>query len=273
MAREIGTRTALTIAGFDPSGGAGLQMDLKCFAALGVHGCSVVTAITVQNTAQVRSVFALPPTLVNEQLDAIYDDFKVDVVKTGMLHDASIVGVVAARVAEEGTPLVVDPVLNASVGASLSSADLVAALKERLLPKALLVTPNIPEAEELTGLRIRGEEGLRRACLELFQLGCESVLIKGGHLPGGPANDLFYDGTFRVYEGERLDRSVHGTGCMLSAFTAAELARGASVQDAVGLAKRLVTDAIRFAGEPGKGRSIGNPLTGFQNSGQKSPQR
>ena len=269
MAREIGTRTALTIAGSDPSGGAGLQMDLKCFAALGVHGCSVATAITVQNTMGVRSVFPLSPNLVREQLDAIYDDFTVDVVKTGMLHDASIAGVVATRLTEEGTPLVVDPVLSATAGASLSDRDLVVALRERLLTKAFLVTPNIPEAEELAGQRIRGDDGLRRACIELFQLGCENVLIKGGHLTGRQANDLFYDGTFRIFEGERLERKVHGTGCMLSAFTAAELAKGVEVQDAIGRAKRLVSDAIRFGEGLGKGQPLGNPLVGLQNSAQR----
>jgi len=262
-------RVALTIAGSDPSGGAGIQMDLKCFAAVGVHGCSVLTAVTVQNTSGVKSANPVSPKLVREQLDAIFDDFKIDIAKTGMLYDSAIVEVVAARMAEEGTPLLVDPVLAPTAGSPLASHDLAGALKLRLLPKALLVTPNIPEAEELSGVKIRGEDSMRRACLEIYQLGCENVLLKGGHIPHGPANDLFYDGAFRSFEGKRLGRDVHGTGCMLSAFAAAVLAKGLPMTEAIGIAKLYVTEAIRFSESPGKGRFIGNPFVKLMNSAQK----
>jgi len=269
MVPDRTARVALTIAGSDPSGGAGVQMDLKCFAAVGVHGCSALTAVTVQNTTGVRSANPLSPKLVREQLEALYDDFKIDIVKTGMLYEAAIVEVVTAKLGEEGTPLVVDPVLAATAGAPLASNDLAGALKQRLLPKALLVTPNIAEAEEMTGVHIRGEDSMRHACIELYQLGCENVLLKGGHIPKGPANDLLYDGTFHVLEGPRLERNVHGTGCMLSAFSAGMLAKGLSVPEAVGLAKLYVMDAIRFSEGHGKGRLIGNPFVNIQKAAQK----
>lgn len=269
MARHGSARVVLTVAGSDPSGGAGIQMDLKCFAAVGVHGCSAVTAVTAQNTSRVASVLPLSPGTVREQLDAVYEDFKIEALKTGMLYEASIVETVAAKVAEEGTPLILDPVLTASVGATLSKPDLVQALKERLLPKAHLITPNIPEAAELIEGRIRSEEDMRHACQELYQMGCENVLLKGGHLPGGQANDLFYDGRFRLYEGPRLDRKVHGTGCMLSAFIAALLGKGLALEDAIGLSKGYVTDAIRFGTDLGRGTAIGDPMVGLYNSSQR----
>jgi len=269
MAPDRSARVALTIAGSDPSGGAGIQMDLKCFAAVGVHGCSAVTAVTVQSTSGVRSANPVSAKLVREQLDALFDDFKIDIVKTGMLHNSAIVEVVAAKMAEEGTPLVVDPVLAATAGSPLASHDLAGALKLRLLPKAMLVSPNIPEAEELSGVQISGDDSMRHACIEIYQLGCENVLLKGGHIPRGPANDLFYDGAFRVFEGKRVGRDVHGTGCMLSAFAAGMLAKGLPMTEAIGIAKLYVTEAIRFSESPGKGRFIGNPFVKLLNAARK----
>jgi len=269
MASDKNLRTVLTVAGSDSSGGAGLQMDLKAFAALGVHGCAVVTAVTAQNTSEVRHVSPVPAKLVREQLDALFDDFKIDVVKTGMLFDSSIVEAVAAKLAEEGTKLVVDPVLVSSAGPALSSKDLVQALRDRLIPKAYLCTPNIPEAAELTDNPIRGEDGMRRACQDLYQLGCENILVKGGHLAKGPIRDVFYDGSFRVFEGTRIERKVHGTGCMLSAFITAILAKGIPCADAVELARRYTFDAIRFSSDLGRGASIANPLTTLHNSAQR----
>jgi len=260
VARARSVRTALTIAGSDPSGGAGAQMDLKCFAALGVHGCSALTAVTVQNTAGVRSANPLAPRLVKEQLDALYDDFKIDAVKTGMLHDAAIVKVVAGRLAREGTPLVVDPVLSATSGAALARPDLAKAIRTRLMPLAILVAPNVPEAEALSGVRISGLETMKRACVRLSRSGARNVLIKGGHLGGGSASDLLYDGEFHIFRGQRIYRDVHGTGCMLSAFTTGFLACGLPVPEAVGLAKLRVMEAIRFSERPGRGRFIGDPL-------------
>jgi hydroxymethylpyrimidine/phosphomethylpyrimidine kinase len=268
MARSDGMNAVLTIAGSDPSGGAGIQMDLKCFAAAGVHGCAALTAVTAQNTDRVLSVHPMSPKIVKDQLDAVYNDLEIAAVKTGMLYEASIVEVVAAKVAEEGTALIVDPVLTASVGASLSKPDLIHAIRDRLIPKALLVTPNIPEAEELVGMEIRGEEDMRIACQQFHQLGCESVLLKGGHLRNQPANDLFYDGRYRMYQSPRLDRNVHGTGCMLSAFIAAHLGNGVPLQDSIGLAKDQLTEVIRFGSDIGRGMAVGDPLIGMRNASQ-----
>jgi hydroxymethylpyrimidine kinase/phosphomethylpyrimidine kinase len=260
MVRKEKQRTVLSVAGSDPSGGAGVQMDLKCFAAAGVHGCSAITAITVQNTKGVRSVTALPARLVAAQLEAVFDDLEISAMKTGMLHNASTVGVVAANAAEKGTALIVDPVLAASRGAPLSRPDLMAALRERLIPQAILVTPNIPEAEKMTGIEIREVDDMRGACREILALGCKSVLLKGGHLPTKESDDLFYDGRFCVFKGTRLDRNVHGTGCMLSAFITAFVGKGWPVRKSVGMAKGIVTEVIRTSRPIGRGMYIGNPL-------------
>lgn len=260
VAGKASAGSALTIAGSDPSGGAGIQMDLKCFSASGVHGCSVLTAVTVQNTAGVRSANPVSPRLVGEQLDAVYDDFSIGAVKTGMLHNAAIVRVVAEKLEKEGTPLVVDPVLSATRGAPLARADLLGAIRKRLLPLALVVMPNLREAGALTGADVTDVDSMIQACVELRGMGARNVLLKGGHLAGRNATDLFYDGEFHNLMSRRLGREVHGTGCMLSAFTAAYLARGTPLPDAVLLAKGRVTEAIRLSTRPGKGRAIGMPL-------------
>ena len=260
MVRKEKPRTVLSVAGSDPSGGAGVQMDLKCFAAAGVHGCSAITAITVQNTKGVRSVTALPARLVAAQLEAIFDDVEISAMKTGMLHNASTVGVVVAKVAELGTALIVDPVLAASRGAPLSKPDLLGALRERLIPQAILVTPNIPEAERIARMEIRGEDDMRSACREILALGCKSVLLKGGHMNTKESNDLFYDGRFRVFKGPRLDRNVHGTGCMLSAFITTFVGKGWPLRKSVETAKGIVTGIIRSSRPIGRGMYIGNPL-------------
>jgi len=250
---------ALTIAGSDPSGGAGLQMDLRCFASAGVHGCSVVTAVTVQNTQGVRSAFPVPPRVVRAQLDAVYDDFDVAAAKTGMLHDAGIVSVVADRMRKEGTPLVVDPVLSATHGAPLARPDLVGAIRRRLLPAALLVTPNIAEAGTLTGVRMDGLDSMKLACAALSRMGAQNVLLKGGHLSGRDARDLFYDGEFHFLAARRHKRDVHGAGCMLSALVAGMLATGMPLENAVLFAKARVAEAIRRSTRPGRGRAVGAP--------------
>jgi hydroxymethylpyrimidine/phosphomethylpyrimidine kinase len=257
--RKRKSETALTIAGSDPSGGAGVQMDLKCFAAANVHGCSALTAVTVQNTRGVRSANPVAPRLVLDQLDAVFSDFEVSSAKTGMLCEAAIVKVVADRLAKEGTPLVVDPVLAATRGAALARPGLAGAIKKRLLPIALLVTPNIPEAEALAGIRIDGPDEMKRACIALSRFGARNVLLKGGHAAGARASDLLYDGEFTVLTGPRLRRDVHGTGCMLSAFIAAYLARGMPLQDASLVAKARVAEAIERSTRPGGGRAIGMP--------------
>jgi hydroxymethylpyrimidine/phosphomethylpyrimidine kinase len=273
MAPQSPPKVVLTCAGSDPSGGAGVQMDLKCFAAIGVHGCSVICAITAQDTTGVRSVHSVPAAVVQGQMAAIFEDFKISAMKTGMLYDASIVKAVAAKVAREGTALIVDPVLSASLGVPLSKPNLVAAFRDLLIPRALLVTPNIPEAALIAQMDILGEGDMRRACREIRHLGCKSVLIKGGHLPSGPSNDIFYDGRFRSFKGQRLSRKVHGTGCMLSALITALIAKGHPLEKSIGMAKCHVAEVISSSSRIGRGMDIGDPFIGLKNTPIGSSQR
>ena len=248
-------KTAMTIAGSDSGGGAGIQADLKTFAALGVYGTSAITAITAQNTVRVTQVLELPPGLVAAQIDAIVSDIGADAVKTGMLASSAIIEVVAAKVREHGLDnLVVDPVMVAKSGDALLQQEAVAALRELLLPLALVVTPNIPEAEVLVGRKLEGPDDLRRAAEEIGALGARHVVIKGGHRDG-PAVDLHYDGhSFHEFATPRVDTtSTHGTGCTFASAIAASLAKGLGVRDAVAMAKAYVTKALQSAYPVGHG--------------------
>ncbi|MCL5110550.1 MAG: bifunctional hydroxymethylpyrimidine kinase/phosphomethylpyrimidine kinase [Chloroflexi bacterium] len=247
---------ALTIAGSDSGGGAGIQADLKTFAALGVYGMSVLTAVTAQNTVGVSAVHELPPDFVGAQLDAVLTDIGCQAAKTGMLANAGIIEMVARKVRQYAVPnLVVDPVMVAKSGDPLLRRDAVAVLKEILLPLAYVVTPNAPEAEEIVGRRLEGEEDFRRAAAEIQALGPRHVIIKGGHRPG-EAVDLLYDGhEYREYRAPRLpSRHTHGTGCTFSAAIAALLARGLPVTEAVAGAKEYLTRAIEQSFPIGRGR-------------------
>ena len=248
-------KTAMTIAGSDSGGGAGIQADLKTFSALGVYGTSAITAITAQNTQGVTQVLELPPDLVAAQIDAIVSDIGADAVKTGMLANAAIIEVVADKVRQHGLAnLVVDPVMVAKSGDHLLRQDAVAALRELLLPLALVVTPNIPEAEVLVGRKLEGPDDLRRAAEEIGALGARHVVLKGGHLDG-PAVDLYYDGrSFHEFAAPRVDTSsTHGTGCTFASAIAAGLAKGSSVRDAVAMAKAYLTTALQSAYPVGHG--------------------
>ncbi len=248
-------RTALTIAGSDSGGGAGIQADLKTFAALGVYGTSALTAVTAQNTVGVRAVEEVSPALVVAQIDAVLEDIGADAAKTGMLSSAAIIAAVAGRIGAHGiTRLVVDPVMVSKSGDRLLREDAVRALRTVLLPLALVVTPNLPEAETLAGMPIGNRATLEDAARRIAALGPRYVLIKGGHAPGDPV-DILCDGhAFRAYPGERLiTTSTHGTGCTLSAAIAAYLARGVPVEDAVGRAKGYVAAAMRAANPLGRG--------------------
>lgn len=249
-------RIALTIAGSDSGGGAGIQADLKTFAALGVYGMSALTAITAQNTVGVTAVHELPPDFVGAQIDAVMLDIGCQAAKTGMLANAGIVEVVARKVREHAIAnLVVDPVMVAKSGDHLLRRDAVAALKELLLPLAFVVTPNVPEAEEIVGHELADEEeDYRRAAAEILALGPRYVIIKGGHRPG-EAVDLLYDGReFRQFRAPRLPgRHTHGTGCTFSAAIAALLARGLPVGEAVEGAKEYLTRAIAQSFPIGQG--------------------
>jgi hydroxymethylpyrimidine/phosphomethylpyrimidine kinase len=251
-------RIALTIAGSDSGGGAGIQADLKTFAAHGVYGTSAITAVTAQNTRGVLAFDALSPSLVRAQIEAIASDLRPHAVKTGMLANAAIVEAVAAAVRDLDLPwLVVDPVMVAKSGDRLLDDDAIAAVKTELLKRACVVTPNIPEAEALTGVSIATDVDRREAAKRLIGMGPAAVIIKGGHFPAGDITDLLYDGsTFTEFRGERVPgRHTHGTGCTFAAALAAELALGRSLVDAIPSVQRYVAGAIRHA--PGLGAGNG----------------
>ena len=252
----------MTIAGSDSGGGAGIQADLKTFAALGVYGTSVITAITAQNTLEVTAVHEVPTQVVAAQIEAVLSDIGADAVKTGMLSSSAIIETVSEALRRHGVQrLVVDPVMVAKSGARLLREDAVDALRTALIPLATVVTPNVPEAEVLAGMSIASSGDARRAAEKVLSLGARSVVVKGGHLEG-PAVDLFHDGTeFREFTSPRIDtRSTHGTGCTFASAIAACLARGMDVAQAVGVAKEFVTGGMQHAFPIGEGHG---PLNHF----------
>ena len=247
---------ALTIAGSDPSGGAGLQADLKTFHQFGVYGEAVVTLITVQNTLEVSRVECLPPDLVVEQIRAVLEDVRPQAAKTGALGHRAIVEAVAEAAAEFDFPLVVDPVLISKHGAPLLAEDARAALIERLIPRAALLTPNLHEAAALAGFPVGDPDQMRRAAEAIARLGARAVLVKGGHLETGATDVLLADGRFYEFPAPRIaTRHTHGSGCTYSAAIAACLARGLELPDAVRAAKAFITEAIRT--NPGLGGGAG----------------
>ncbi|MGA2196703.1 MAG: bifunctional hydroxymethylpyrimidine kinase/phosphomethylpyrimidine kinase [Bryobacteraceae bacterium] len=257
---------ALTIAGSDPSGGAGLQADLKTFHQFGVYGEAVVTLVTVQNSLRVSRVEVLPLDLVLEQIRAVVEDMPPDAAKTGALGSAEMVEAVARAAAEFGFPLVVDPVMVSKHGLPLLPEAAVHAIRQHLLPRAALVTPNIPEAEALTGIPIRTLDDMRRAARRICEMGARAALIKGGHTPGEDSTDILFDGAgWRDFPAPRIaTRHTHGTGCTFSAAIAAGLARGQALDEAVARAKRFIQEAIRT--NPGLGRGAG-PVNHFAKGG------
>jgi hydroxymethylpyrimidine/phosphomethylpyrimidine kinase len=239
---------ALTIAGSDNGGGAGIQADLKTFQELGVYGMTVITAIAAQNTMGVQGVFPISYEGIAQQLDSTGEDFQPRAVKTGMLYSAEIIRLVAAKWQQFGwTNLVIDPVMVAKGGAPLLQQEAVQALVEELMPHALLTTPNIPEAELLTGMNITNLDEREEAAKQLVQMGTTYALIKGGHETGsGTVVDVLYDGqSFHYLENLRvMTRHTHGTGCTFSAAITAELAKGSSVLAAVTTARAFIQAAI-----------------------------
>ena len=248
----------LTIAGSDSGGGAGIQADLKAFAAHGVHGLSAIAAVTAQNTRTVTSVHPVPVRELERQIDAVFDDFPIAAVKLGMLGNAATVRCVARALAARRPAIVVlDPVMIATSGASLLEPAAVRALRDDLLPLATVVTPNVPEAEALTGRRIASAAALQDAAAALRDLTDAAVLLKGGHLTRGPVVDLLLDdaGVLRITH-ERLRLSAHGTGCTLASALAARLGRGEPLRTAVRGAVRFVQGALRHGYRPGRGRLV-----------------
>ena len=259
---------ALTIAGSDPSGGAGIQADLKTFHQFGVYGEAVITLLTVQNTVGVRRVECMPAALVVEQLRAVLDDIPPGAVKTGALGNAATVEALGEAAAQFTVPLVVDPVMVSKHGAPLLPDSAINALKEKLLRHASLVMPNLAEAAALTGMAIGNLAAMRAAACRICELGPAATLVKGGHL-AGVATDVLYDRSgFREFSAERIATPhTHGTGCTYSAAITAGLARGLGLVDAIAAAKRFITEAIRT--NPGLGHGSGPVnhharLDGFQ---------
>jgi hydroxymethylpyrimidine/phosphomethylpyrimidine kinase len=247
---------ALTIAGSDPSGGAGIQADLKTFHQFGVYGEAVLTLLTVQNSIRVDRVECLPPELVVAQLRAVLQDIPPQAAKTGALGSASMVHALAEQARDFAFPLVVDPVMISKHGLPLVAEEAVSGLRDELLPRAFLVTPNVPEAEALTGIEIRGIEDMHKAARRIQEFGARAVLVKGGHLEGD-AVDVLWDGSERhTYSAPRVATPhTHGTGCTYSAAITAGLARGDDLITAVERAKRFIDAAIRT--NPGLGHGCG----------------
>lgn len=255
-------QSLLTIAGSDSSGGAGVQADLATFAALGFHGASVIAAVTAQDTRGVKEWAAVAPDLVRRQLECVVDDLAIAGVKTGMLGNAEVVEAAAGALRQHGgTPLVCDPVLSSSAGDSLWDERDRDALVQHLFPLASVVTPNVPEAEALTGRRIRTVADAEEAGREILATGAAAVLVKGGHLEGSPATDVLVTGRgTREIPGDWIDTPwTHGTGCVLSSALCGYLARGQDVLEAVTSAKLFLTGALRGSRRLGRYGGAVNP--------------
>ncbi|MEM0216498.1 MAG: bifunctional hydroxymethylpyrimidine kinase/phosphomethylpyrimidine kinase [Candidatus Bathyarchaeia archaeon] len=253
---------AITIAGSDSCGGAGIQADLKTFAALGVHGATAITAVTAQNTLEVRAIEAISPEVIRQQIAAVAEDLGIDAGKTGMLYSKAIIEAVALEIAKYSFPIVVDPVMISKSGAQLLEHEAIEALKKHLLPIATVITPNINEAEELTGIKIEKLRDMEEAAKKIAKMGVEAVVIKGGHMHGSETIDvLYYQGEIQRLSSPRIDsRTTHGTGCSFSAAITAELAKGKSIPEAVKEAKKLVTLSIKFGINIGRGYGPVNPM-------------
>lgn len=255
---------ALTIAGSDSGGGAGIQADLKTFAALRVHGMTAITSITAQNTTEVKAVHDVPVSIVKAQIKAVIDDFGVNAAKTGMLHTTEIIRAVAEEIKQHQLITVVDPVMIAKSGAKLLEDSAIKSLKEHLLPLATVVTPNAMEAEVLAQMEIHDLADARKAAKKIAELGPRAVIVKGGHIPTVEkvVDTLYYEDKFQEFQAPHVKRQTdHGTGCSFSAAITAELAKENTIPNAVGLARRLISSAILHGIQVGKGHGPVNPLS------------
>ncbi len=251
----------LTVAGSDSGGGAGIQADLKTISLLGGFGMSAITALTAQNTQGVKNIYEVPADFVSQQMEAVISDIGIDALKTGMLVNPSIVRAVCQKIRQYRIRrVVVDPVMVAKNGERLLSTEGEEILKKELLPLAQVMVPNLPESEVLTGKKVRDLKGMQKAAIQIFKMGAQNVLIKGGHLNGEPV-DIFFDGDrIREFQGIRIPTPhTHGTGCTLSAAIALELAKGNSPAVAVGKAKEFIQSAIQFSFPMGHGQGPVNP--------------
>lgn len=264
--------TVLSIAGSDSGGGAGIQADLKTFSSLGVYGATAITAITAQNTQGVHSQFALPPQMVYDQIIAVMEDIHPSVIKIGMLSNVQVAAVVADALERYSIPIILDPVMVSSSGHRLLSAEAQEVLKERLLPMAQLVTPNIPEMEALSDMPLLTISDKYNAAKHLLSLGVQSVLLKGGHEEGDTKVDILYQKSPQgiitcSFSSDTLNtRNIHGTGCTLSSAIAAYMARGLALKEAISSAKIYITEAIKAGADISVGKGYGpvnhlfNPL-------------
>jgi hydroxymethylpyrimidine/phosphomethylpyrimidine kinase len=248
----------LIIAGSDSGGGAGIQADIKSVTALGGYAATAITALTAQDTTGVYGVHAVPPAFIKQQIELVLGDIGADAIKTGMLHSAAVIEAVSESLDSHGRgiPLVVDPVMVAKGGASLLDSSAIDSMKARLIPRAALITPNLPEAEALTGRTIRSVAEMRQAAAALLALGCGAVLLKGGHGEGAMITDLLAerDGPVTEFRSRRIaTRHTHGTGCTLASAIATGLAQGMGLKEAVGRARSYVLKALRTAPGLGKG--------------------
>jgi hydroxymethylpyrimidine/phosphomethylpyrimidine kinase len=249
-------KVALTIAGSDSCGGAGIQADLKTFQAIGVYGMSAVTAVTVQNTQKVHAIQEVDPGIVHDQITCLFDDIHIDAIKIGMVSSTELVDAIAGALAKvHRPPVVLDPVMISKSGYALLRENARQALVEKLFPLAEVVTPNIHEAEALAGSAITDEKGMEDAARKMIDLGASKAVIKGGHMDGSQATDMLYDGaSFRRLSSPRTETAnTHGTGCTFSSAIAAYLAKGMPFFDAVEHAKRYITGAIAHSLDIGKG--------------------
>lgn len=263
-------KTALTIAGSDCSGGAGIQADIKTISAHGVFAMSVIVSVVAENTSRVIEVGDVPTKIIKAQMDAVFEDIPVDAVKIGMLSTPECMSAVAEKLAQyKPYNVVIDPVMYAKNGCPLMNPDAVESFIAIILPFADLLTPNIPEAEAISGIKINNINDMENAARKIYELGAKNVLIKGGHSSGEPT-DLLYDGKeFIKFSKERINtKNTHGTGCTLSSAIAANLALGAKLDESVAMAKEYVTEAIRHALELGKGNGPTNHFYRlYKNSG------
>ncbi|WP_035723769.1 bifunctional hydroxymethylpyrimidine kinase/phosphomethylpyrimidine kinase [Gracilibacillus boraciitolerans] len=262
-------KSALTIAGTDPSGGAGIQADLKTFQERQVYGMSVITSVVAQNTLGVQDVKHLSIDFIEKQMDAVLEDIFPQAIKTGMIATVEMMQLIATKIAKTNIPYVIDPVMVAKSGDSLMEDQSRKAIRDVLIPLATVVTPNVPEAEILVGFDIKNQQDAKKAAKVIVDdLGAQSAVVKGGHLPG-EAVDILYDGNdYYYFKNVRFDtKHTHGTGCTFSAAITAELAKGKSIKEAVELGKAYITDAIKFSLELGQGNGPTNHWGGYRLKG------
>jgi hydroxymethylpyrimidine kinase/phosphomethylpyrimidine kinase len=252
----MGRFVALTIAGSDSGGGAGIEADIKTFQALGVHGTVAITAVTSQNTLGVQSVFDIPPHVIASQIESVMSDFDVTYAKTGMLSRAETVEIVAKKVADHHLKVIVDPVMAAESGGRLLNPDAVDTLIKKLLPIAEVTTPNTFEASVLSGIEIKDLNSAKKACKIIHDMGVKNVMITGGHMGGV---DILYNGDFKLYRGKLVKGGTHGTGCTYAAALTAHLARGENIRDSCAKAKSFVKKAVLNSMDVGHGVRPVNP--------------